>query len=179
MSASPAVMPFAGLVRLGALASTVSGALRIASTFIPYEGGSVSLEALYGVIDLGLMLGLIAVYLANAERLGMAGLVAFAVALAGIASIVGPDAVAFGVDFYRIGALVFVSGLALLSAVMLRAGVMRPVAVLWLATFAASLSASVWAPAFMAAGVLLGASYLLAGAMLKGWSDRHVTPQHS
>ena len=62
------------------------------------------------------------------------------VALAGIASIVGPDAVAFGVDFYRIGALVFVSGLALLSALMLRAGVMRPVAVLWLATFAASLS---------------------------------------
>lgn len=163
MSTATANLPLAGLVKLGALASTVSGALRIASTFIPYQAESPTLEALYCVIDLGLMLGLIALYLANAERLGAAGLAAFVIALAGVASILGPDAAMFGVDFYRIGALTFVSGLALLSLIMLRAGVMRIVAALWLATFLSSLAASVWPPAFMAAGVFLGLGYLTAG----------------
>ena len=163
MSAATASAPLAGLVKLGALASTVSGALRIASTFIPYQPGSPALETLYGVIDLGLMFGLVALYLANAERLGALGLAAFAIALAGVASIVGPDALMSGVDFYRIGALTFVSGLALLSAVMLRTGVMRVAAVLWLATFVSSLTASIWPPAFMAAGLFLGAGYIVAG----------------
>lgn len=169
-------MPLAGLVRLGALASTVSGALRIASTFIPYQPESPALEALYGVIDIGLMFGLLALYLAKAERLGTAGLAAFVIAMAGIASIVGPDASMAGIDFYRIGALTFVGGLALLALVMLRAGVMRIVAALWLATFLSSLTASVWPPAFMAAGLLLGAGYILNGIALLRPNGR-VTPQ--
>jgi hypothetical protein len=177
VSASVASQPYAGLVRLGALASTVSGALRIASTFIPYQPGSATLEALYVVIDLGLMFGLVAAYLAYADRIGAAGLAAFAIGLAGIASIVGPDAVLFDIDFYRIGALTFVGGLALLSAVMLRAGVMRVAAGLWLATFLASLTASVWPPAFMAAGVLLGSGYVVAGVSLLGRGDPRVSPQ--
>ena len=127
----------AGLVRAGAMAAVVGGALRIVSTFIPYEPNSPGLEALYGVIDLGLMFGLVAVYIASAEAIGMAGLALFLVALAGVASIVGPDAPAFGIDFYRAGALVFVAGLAGLSVQLLRAGLMRMSAALWLATFAA------------------------------------------
>jgi hypothetical protein len=177
VSASVASQPYAGLVRLGALASTVSGALRIASTFIPYQSGSAGLETLYGVIDLGLMFGLIAVYLAHADRIGAAGLAAFAVAQAGIASIVGPDAVLFDIDFYRIGALTFVGGLALLSALMLQAGVMRVAAGLWLATLAASLTAAAWPPAFMAAGVLLGSGYVVAGVSLLRRRDPRVSPQ--
>lgn len=176
MSAATAEPPLAGLMGLGALASTVSGALRIISTFIPYQPALPALEALYGVIDLGLMLGLIALYVAHAERLGARGLVAFAIALAGVASIVGPDAAMFGVDFYRTGALTFVSGLALLSLVMLRVGVMQLVAALWLATFLSSLTASVWPPAFMAAGVLLGLGYLTAGIGLLR-ANGCVTPQ--
>ena len=177
MSAAPVLRPYAGLVKLGALASTVSGALRIASTFIPYQPESAALEALYGVIDLGLMFGLVGLYIANAERLSAAGLAAFAVALCGIASIVGPDTVMFSTDFYRIGALTFVSGLALLSAVMLRAGVMHLVAALWLTTFVASLATSLWPPAFMIAGTLLGLGYVFAGiSMLRG-PDPGVSPQ--
>jgi len=176
VSAVSAYAPPAALVKLGAFASTVSGALRIISTFIPYHPETAPLEALYGAIDLGLMFGLLALYLANAERLGPAGPAAFAIAMAGIASIVGPDAAMFGIDFYRIGALIFVGGLALLSAVMLRAGVMRIVAALWLATFLSSLTASIWPPAFSAAGLLLGVGYVLVGiALLR--PDGRVTPQ--
>lgn len=176
MRAVTASPPFAGLVRLGAFASTVSGALRIASTFVPYQPESPTLEALYGVIDLGLMFGLVALYLASAERLGAAGLAGFAIALAGVAGIVGPDVAKFGIDFYRFGALIFVAGLALLASVMFRAGVMQLVAVLWLATFLSSLTASVWPPAFMAAGLFLGLGYLVAGIALL-LADPRVRPQ--
>jgi hypothetical protein len=154
------------LVRAGAAAAIIAGALRIVSTFIPYEPNSPGLEALYGVIDLGLMFGLIAVYIAGAEALGIAGLAFFLIALAGVASIVGPDAQAFGIDFYRIGALVFVAALAGLSAQLLRAGLMRTSAALWLATFAASFATVVFPQAFLAAGLALGAGYVTAGVGL-------------
>ena len=156
----------AGLVRAGAAAAVVGGALRIVSTFIPYEANSPELEALYGVIDLGLMFGLVAIYLASAEAVGMIGLALFLAALAGVASIVGPDAPAFGIDFYRIGALVFVAGLAGLSVQLLRAGLMRMSAALWLATLAASLATFVVPQSFVAAGLAIGAGYVLAGIEL-------------
>lgn len=156
----------AGLVRFGAAAALIGGALRIASSFVPYEADSAALETLYGVIDICLLSGLLAVYVANAEAVGIAGLALFLVALAGVASIVGPDAQAFGVDFYRVGALVFVVGLAGLSAQLLRARRMRLSAALWLATLAASLASVVLPQAFMAAGVLIGAGYVTAGLEL-------------
>jgi hypothetical protein len=99
MTAAGLARRTAALVRVGAAAAVVAGALRIVSTFIPYEANSAGLEALYGVIDLCLMFGLVAVYVASAEAIGMAGLAFFLVALAGVASIVGPDAPAFGIDF--------------------------------------------------------------------------------
>ena len=135
MTAADLAQRTAGLVRAGAAAAITGGALRIVSTFIPHEANSPGLEALYGVIDLGLMFGLVAVYIASAEAVGIAGLALFLVALAGVASIVGPDAPAFGGDLYRIGALVFVAGLAGLSVQLLRAGVMRVSVGFWLATF--------------------------------------------
>ncbi len=151
------------LVRVGAVAAIVGGVLRIVSSFIPYQADLAWLEALYAVIDLCLLVGLIAIYLANADAVGAPGLVAFLVALAGVTSIVGPDAPAFGVDFYRIGALVFVLGLAGLSAMLLRVRIMRATASLWIATLLAGLASSVWPQAFIVSGLCLGAGYILAG----------------
>lgn len=156
-------MTHVGLVRAGAAAAVVAGGLRIVSTFIPYEADSAPLEALYGVIDVGLLFGLVGVYVVSAEAVGVIGLVAFLAALAGVASIVGPDAQAFGIDFYRIGALVFVTGQAGLSVQLLRARRMVPSAVLWIATLAAALVTIVVPQAFMASGLCLGLGYVLAG----------------
>ena len=154
-----------GLVRFGAAAALVGGVLRIASTFVPWQAEQAWLEAFYGVIDLCLLFGLLGVYLAHAERLGVAGLVTFAMALAGLASIVGPDAQMFGVDFYRVGALVFLAGLAGLSVQMLLKRVLAPSAALWIAALVSSLvGAALQAPlAIMGAGMLLGAGYVMAG----------------
>lgn len=158
--------PLRGLVQAGALAAMAGGSLRIASTFIAYQPESAWLEGLYGVIDLCLLVGLIAIYVATAGRTGVVGLAGFLIALAGLASIVGPDASMFGVDFYRLGATVFVAGLAVMSVALLRAGVIRASAWLWLATFAAGLAASLVPLAFMVAGLCLGAGYVLAGVAL-------------
>ena len=154
-----------GLVRFGAAAAVAGGALRIASIFVPWQAEQAWLEAFYGVIDLCLLFGLLGVYLAHAEKLGVAGLVTFAVALAGLASIVGPDAQMFGVDFYRVGALVFLAGLAGLSVQMLLKRVLALSAVLWIAALVSSLAGAAFqAPlAIMGAGILLGAGYVVAG----------------
>lgn len=154
------------LIVFGALAAIVGGLLRIASTFIPYAADAAWLEALYGVIDLCLLFGVVGIYLAVTEELGLAGLALFLVTLAGVASIVGPDAPAFGIDFYRVGALVFVAGLAGLSVQMLRAGVMRASAALWIATLVFSLSSAIAPVAFMAAGLAIGAGFVAAGVDL-------------
>lgn len=166
MTAAALARRIAALVRTGAVAAIVAGVLRIVSTAIPYAPNSAALEGLYAVIDLGLMFGLVAVYLATAERLGVAGLMFFLVALAGVASIVGPDAPAFGIDFYRAGALVFVAGLAGLSVQLMRAGALRTTAALWLATFAGSLLTLVAPQAFVMAGLAIGTGYLIAGIEL-------------
>jgi len=163
MIATPAV----GLMRFGAWAAMAAGALRIASTFIPYEANSAPLETLYAIIDLGLVFGLIAIYLSAADIVGRIGLLAFIVALSGLASIVGPDVFQFGIDFYRVGALIFVAGLAVLAVQLLRAKTLRATATLWLATLAASLATPVFPQAFLAAGLALGASFLLAGLSLR------------
>ncbi len=84
----------------------------------------------------------VAVYVASAEAVGLAGLCAFLVGLAGVASIVGPDTTAFRIDLYRIGALVFVTGLASLAVQLLRGRAMGLTASLWLATFLASLASA-------------------------------------
>jgi hypothetical protein len=160
------------MVRFGALAAMLGGMLRIVSSFVPYQADQSWLEALYGLIDLCLLFGLIGVYLAFAETLGAIGFVLFAVATAGLASIVGPDAQMFGVDFYRAGALVFIVALAGFSVQLLRKKTVVASATMWILALAFSL-ASPFAPlAFMGAGILLGAGYMLAGLAILRLSRR-------
>jgi hypothetical protein len=155
----------ATLIRFGAIAAMLGGALRVISSFVPYQADQAWLEALYGVIDLCLLFGLMAIYLAFAERLGAVGFVLFASAVAGLASIVGPDAQIFGIDFYRVGALVFIVSLGGFSAQLLRKKTLIASAMLWLAALACSVASPLLQTplAFMGAGILLGAGYVLAG----------------
>jgi hypothetical protein len=180
MTAAKLAERTAGLVRVCAAAAVIGGVLRIASTFIPYEANSAPLETLYLVIDVCLLFGLVAIYIANAGVVGLSGLGLFLVSLAGIASIVGPDTQAFGIDFYRIGALVYVAGLAGLSVQLLRARRLVVSAGLWVVTLGASLLTAVVPEAFMAAGVALGAGYVLAGvAILRVTAAPRLTHQFS
>ncbi len=165
-AADPAAEAASGeIVSVGAVAAIVGGGLRVVSSFIPYRDGSAGLEALYAVIDLSMLFGLTAIYLHLASRIGRIGLVAFIIAIAGLASIVGPDAKAFGVDFYQVGALVMMLGLGVFAVQTLRRGLMAAPAIIWLASVVLVLAASAAGSAVgvLVAGVALGAGFVLAG----------------
>jgi hypothetical protein len=156
------------LIRLGGWSALVGGGLRVAATFIPYVPNSAGLEALYGVIDVGLLLGLIAIYLDGAAASGRDGLAGFVVALVGTASIVGPEAPAFGIDFYLAGSLMLLIGLSVLAVAFWRTGYAKRTAQAWLlATLLALLGGATAQPLLIGAGgLLLGLGFVLAGVQI-------------
>ena len=153
------------LMKFGACAGIVGGGLRLAAIAIPFTPENVWLETLYAVIDLGFLFGLIAIYLRDAEATGRTGLIAFIIALSGIASIVGPDAQMFGINFYLAGSAVFLTGLALLAASMLRYGSAQLAAIFWIASFVTGLIAAMnlLPAAFIIAGATLACGFIVSG----------------
>lgn len=108
------------LIRLGGAAALLGGLLRFVATFIPWVEASQSLELFYLVTDLCLLFGLIAIFLARAGRLGIAGLIGFAVSLSAQSAIVGPDHTPFDIDVYGTAIMVISMGMALLSIDIIR-----------------------------------------------------------
>jgi hypothetical protein len=109
------------LFRLSAAAAIAAGIARIFVAF-PLVEDAVTLEWLYTVIDALLLLGLIGIYLARAQKLGFLGLASFAVAVAALSFIGGPDADPFGFSTYEQGAQTLAIAMLGLSLAWLRAG---------------------------------------------------------
>ncbi|OYY77987.1 MAG: hypothetical protein B7Y43_08625 [Sphingomonas sp. 28-62-20] len=152
------------LIRLGAAAAVTGGGLRVAAAFIPYVPGVAWLEGFYAVIDACLLIGLIGIYLSVSDRVGRLGLAGFAVAAIGQGSIIGPDAVQLGIDFYLAGSVVLLAGLTLLSAAMIGVKAMRSVALLWLSAVGMAVASTILGEvAILAAGALLGGGFAVAG----------------
>jgi len=156
------------LFRLSGLAAMLGGGLRIVAAF-PVLRDPVSLEWLYTCIDILLLLGLIGIYLARASKLGFLGVTSFAVAVAALSFIGGPDADPFGFSTYEQGAATLAIAMVGLSIAWVREGE-RPLwaPACWFGSIViAGLLAMLPAPAgdygFTAAGVLFGAGFLLAG----------------
>lgn len=156
----------------GALCAVSGGTLRIASTFVPYTADSATLELLYGTVDVLMLLGLFAIYMSVAERCGWTGLAGFLIGATALASIVGPDANRFGVDFYLAGAACLLAGLAVLSVALLRARILRAAALLWLTTIAISIVGAIARQPLLisASGLLFGVAFLMAGLSLNNSS---------
>lgn len=161
-------MPRDTLITLGAYGAILGGALRIIAAFVPFTPESAALEAFYAVIDLSLMAGLAAIYGAHASRFGLVGLAGFLLAFAGLASIIGPDPMMFGIDFYQLGVGVIGLGTVLLGLRMVVLQGLRTPGSCWLLAFVAGLVAStgIGAVAFMLAGILFGAGFVAAGVAL-------------
>lgn len=119
------------------VSAIIGGLLRAGSSFVPAAlwGTDPRIEVLALVIDVALLFGLMGVFFAARARLGWAGFAAFALAETGIASIIGPDTAAFGVDTYLAGVHAISIGLAVLGVVMLvkRAGA-AAAALCWIAS---------------------------------------------
>lgn len=156
------------LYRLGGGAALVGGLLRIISSFIPYHQGTAWLEGFYAFVDVCLLLGLTAIYLRYTERLGVLGVIAYVFSTIGIASLVGPDAFMFGVDFYKAGALTMITGLLVLSIQMLRNRILLGASSLWILSFVLTALTAIFSQPslFIAAGTSFGIAYMLAGIEL-------------
>jgi hypothetical protein len=155
------------LFRLSGAAAVLGGLLRMVSA-APLPLDQMALESLWTIIDVFLSLGLIGIYLARAQRLGFLGLASFALAMAALSFIGGPDADVFGFSTYEQGAAALAIALLGLSIAWLRAGE-RPLAapLLWFGSvIAAGLLGMVPASApyaFAIGGVFFGAAFVAAG----------------
>ncbi len=155
------------LFRILGGAAVLGGGLRIVSAFVPWEQNLAWLEAFYFVIDVALLFGLMGIYFAERARLGFAGFAAFALAETGIASIVGPDGMAFGLDVYQLGVFAISIGLAILGTVMLATRVGSAIAAsCWILSLVVGLAATLAnqpEAGFVAGGVLFGLGFVVAG----------------
>jgi hypothetical protein len=156
------------LIKFGASLGILGGALRLIAIFIPYTPETAWLETLYAIIDLGFLFGLIAIFASCADRLGLIGLVGFVVALPGVASIVGPDAQMFGLDFYMAGSAVFIIGLAVQGGAMLYKREQVLAAAFWIVSAAIGIagSASVLPHAIEIAAAALALGFITAGTSI-------------
>lgn len=156
------------LIKFGAGLGVLGGALRLIAIFVPYTPETAWLETLYAIIDLGFLFGLIAIFASCADRLGIIGLIGFVVALSGVASIVGPDAQMFGIDFYMVGSAVFIIGLAVQGGAMLHKREQILAAAFWVASAAIGIAGSVSAlpHAIEIAAAALSLGFITAGASI-------------
>lgn len=156
------------LFKLSGVAALVGGLLRIASA-LPLGLDAQSQEWLWTAIDALLSLGLIGIYLIRADKLGLLGLSGFALAMASLSFIGGPDADVFGFSTYEQGAAALAISMAGFALAWLRAGE-RPwaPALCWFGTLiAAGVVGLLPAPApdygFAVSGALFGAGFAAAG----------------
>jgi hypothetical protein len=159
----------ARLFRVLGVAAIVGGLLRAGSAFIPWAlwGTDPWVEVLSIVIDVALLFGLMGIYFAARDRLGWFGFVAFVLAETGIASIIGPDSVAFGIDTYLAGVHAISIGLALLSVMMLlrRAGA-AAAAICWIASLVIGAGGGAVGQGelgFLLGGILFALGFVAAG----------------
>ena len=156
------------LFHLAGYASFSAGVIRIVTGFIPFVPETLWLEVLYGFVDILLLFSIMAFYTLHQNRLGLVGLLGFIVSTIGIASIVGPDAIQFGINFYEVGALTMVLGLSILSIAMIVERINRPAALCWIgALFTAVLGSLLSVPEFyVLSGIVFGLGFCFAGVQL-------------
>lgn len=158
------------LFALSGVAAIAGGLLRIFAAF-PLVSDPVTLEWLYTAIDVLLLMGLMGIYLSRADRLGYLGLASFGVAVAALSFIGGPDADPFGFSTYEQGAAALAIAMVGLSIAWLQRGE-RPIwaPLCWFGSVVAvgafALIPALASYGFMAAGVLFGLGFALAGTEL-------------
>lgn len=164
------------LFRISGCAALLGGALRLPSQFIRYVPDDARLEALYGAIDVGFLLAMVGLVALCAPRIGTAGLALLLAALVGVASIVGPDRSAFGIDFYLAGSALFAFSLGLAAPWLWHLRALRPAAAAWSLGAMAGLASGLGGGpvALVIAGLALASGFIAVAPVLwrsQTWSS--------
>lgn len=156
------------LRRISGLVAILGGACRTASALIPYTE-AVWQAWLYLITDALLLFGLMGVYFVYRREVGWFGLLSFAIAELGIASIVGPDTIINGLETYMIGVAVITVGLTMFAIQLLLRRTPWLAPALWLASSAAGIglgAAGLTEEGFFLGGILFGLGFVAAGVKL-------------
>ncbi len=162
------------LLRLSAVAAIVGGALRVADAFLTTAVAVHIQQLCYFVTDLMLLFGLCGIYLSRSNRLGLTGLLGFAVSVTGILMVRSSALSLFGLSAYLVGATVTLLGIVVIGAAMLiHAAFPQLAPILWIASLIIGVigllpSAMSWGVTL--AGVTFGIGFIAAGICL--FSDK-------
>ena len=153
------------LMYAGATAAIAGGALRIFTALFTHIEPTPFLELQYFLIDILLLFGLVAVVASWLNRLNPVSLMMLAVAFIGLASLVGPETVIDGIDYYMVGASVLSVGLVGFSMAVFHIKVLRKTAFFWTASFASGVFSMLSSnpQAFLVAGILFGLGFVAIG----------------
>lgn len=147
----------------------LGGLLRLISSFIVDESTTESMEVLYIVVDLCLILGLIGFYSVYRPNLCWAGHAGFVVAICALGFIAGPETDIYGVSVYQIGSPILGLGLLMLSFNLIRAklcGFVAPVSLISsvaIGLFSMLLGSNLL---FIATGAFFGVGFMALGVQV-------------
>ncbi len=144
----------------------LAGGGRLVVSYVPELQNDTVREALYLLIDLGLLFGLTGFFLAVATAVGRLGFLGYLVGASGIALISGPDGMFMGRDIYQAGSLVIGAGLVLLSVSLFLKGVQVLPGVFWVLAVISGLIGpylDYGTAAEMLTGTFFGLGFLVAG----------------
>lgn len=153
-----------------ALCAVIGGSLRILASFIPYKTSSDSLQLLYIIIDINLILALVGYYLAFSRQFRTASHIGIIVSLIGFSLIAGPEATIFGIGIYQIGSAIIGLGLIIFASEHLLQKINNKIMALCFLTsvliglLSMLLNISIL---LSISGVLLGLAFILMGITLK------------
>jgi hypothetical protein len=154
------------LLRLSAAAAILGGGLRVIDAFLN-TADSYLQQVAYFVTDVMLIFGLCGIYLSRSNRLGLAGLLGFAISITGILMVR-----TFGPAGYLVGASVTLLGVVVLGvagAMLVKVPFPRLAPALWIASMMIGVvglfpGARSWGVTL--AGVLFGLGFIIAGMAL-------------
>ena len=98
-----------------AVACIIGGFCRIIASFIDYEHTPEIIEVFYMLIDLGLLLGLLGLYILHRSTLSIYGKFGIVTAFCGFAVISGPETTLYNIGIYQIGSPVIGIGVTFMA----------------------------------------------------------------
>ncbi len=163
-------MSSTNLIRWGGLAAIIAGIMRGVNSFLPSSLPSVTLELLYLLTDIFIILGMIGLYGFQHQESKLWGFWGFLLAIIGIGVI--RTGTISGVKMYAIGASIFVVGLSLFAiGSWIAHKLPRWIAVVWILSTIIGFVGyflPVFSLLFVVSGVLFGVGF--AGAGFQAWS---------
>jgi len=164
--------------RIFGIGGMLGGLLRVITSFIPASEDPNLLQLLYVITDIGLIQGIVGIYLIERKSLSNSGHMGFAITLSALSFISGPEAEIYGVSAYEIGSLPIGLGILIFTIAQLKSGSVHKIGAYILIGSVVSGGLSILFPSFpkllVFSGFLFGIGFFINGAYAYTYSSKHI-----